>query len=579
MSTYKVQGKKVTLDNNTFKAQGGEGAIHILGDTVYKICDPGKMIPQEKIKELFLLDHPKIVRPQHTILDSRSNVVGYTMSAVPGNAFPLAQILTKKYREREGVTFQMMIELVRQLADIYRFVHRHNGYLIVDGNEFNSMVTDDHRELYQIDVNSMQTPNFPADAIMASIRDWSITPASNGDWHWTQESDWWSFAILSFYMFTAIHPFKGRHPAFTNLKTFMIDQMKAGKSVLDPEVTFPTAAVYHPFEDVIPGGKDGAYMQWYRALFCEGKRFAAPLDFQAAITFVAKIKEIIGSNNFAMQLVRQYESMITGFVAMSGESVVTTTQQIYIGQDVTPLPKGKFRTGITSTGMPILAWIEGDNLRLMNLRSKNPIPIDYRVENITTCEGRIYVRSDKDVGEIIITELSSGHVFASAHVVASVMPHATDFYQGTIIQDVFGARFVSVFPDQKHHRQFKVDELNDYRIVAAKYEGGVLMVVGANREGQYDRLVFRFSKDWAKYELFRKVENIIPTGLNFTVTDRGVCICITEEEKVEIFSRQVGYAEVKSVSDPAIHGDMHLCHYGNNVKVAVGEKLYSFSMK
>ncbi|MGK3946565.1 hypothetical protein ABK046_50430, partial [Streptomyces caeruleatus] len=82
------------------------------------------------------------------------------------------------------------------------------------------------------------------------------------------------------------------------------DQMLACKSVLDPATQYPLGAVYHPFEDVIPGGKDGAFMQWYRAVFIDNKRMPAPKDFQATLAFIAKVREIVGSDNFNIRELR-----------------------------------------------------------------------------------------------------------------------------------------------------------------------------------------------------------------------------------------------------------------------------------
>jgi serine/threonine protein kinase len=245
---YKVRttGATVELNDNNFKAKGGEGSIYIVGDTVYKVCDPGKMIADGKFKELAALDHMRIIRPDDVLLDSKSKPTGYTMKVVPGNPLPLAKILSKTYREREGVTPDMMAELVSQISEGIRYIHKKPGYLQVDGNELNYMVTNNHKDIYFIDVNSYQTPNFPADAIMPSIRDW------NAGTNFTQLTDWYSFAIISFYMFTGIHPFKGMHPNFTNLKTSMIERMQVGISVLDKNTQFPQAAVYFPFEAVIP---------------------------------------------------------------------------------------------------------------------------------------------------------------------------------------------------------------------------------------------------------------------------------------------------------------------------------------
>ena len=117
MAKYQVLGTGETVDltQNNFKAKGGEGSIHIIGDTVYKVCEPGKMIPDAKFKELAVLDHPRIIKPDDILLQ-RNKPTGYTMRLVPGDARPLAQTLTKAYRQREGVTPDHSMKLVQQIA-------------------------------------------------------------------------------------------------------------------------------------------------------------------------------------------------------------------------------------------------------------------------------------------------------------------------------------------------------------------------------------------------------------------------------------------------------------------------------
>jgi hypothetical protein len=168
---------------------------------------------------------------------------------------------------------------------------------------------------------------------------------------------------------------------------------------------------------------------------------------------------------------------------------------------------------------------------------------------------------------------------AMTKMIATVMPQATRLYNGVAIQDMFGARMVSVFPELNHHRQIKMDELVGYEITEARFENNVLMVIGMEKgEGHYTRFIFRFSKDYSSYDV-RKIENITPTGINFTVLSTGVVICITEEEKVEIFSNQHNAVGMKLITDPAIKSNMRLCHSGTHVRFAHGEKIYSFAVR
>ena len=567
----KIQGTNNTVEINKshFKAQGGEGSIYVKNGTVYKVCEKGKMIPEGKFQELSVLNKPNIIKPEQVLLDSRNKPVGYTMKLVH-NAVPLAQVLTKSYREREGLTVQDMSKLIQSVRDGIEYIHSKN-ILQVDGNEMNYMVTNDYKEIYFIDVNSFQTKHYPAEAIMLSIRDWHVEN-KNGVHIWTELSDWFSFAIISFYMWTGLHPFKGRNPQFTNLKTLMVDQMKANVSVLNPETKFPAAAAY-PFT-VIPD----VYMEWYKALFERGERHPAPLDFKNKAIIIPKIKEIIGGDNFIIENIHEFEDAIIGFLGVPNIEVVTTKKHVVVNRTLIDKPKHKMRIGLSPTSKtPVMAHIENNTVHLTNLKNQENIPFSGYARDLMSCEGRLYIHGDDRIMEIQLTE-SGGGIFAGSVVVANVSSQNAQMFQGVVIQTLFEGYFVSIFSDSYLSHQHQIKELNDYKITEAKYERGVLMIVGMIN-GQYDRFIIRFNKDYSSYEIARKIENIAPTGLNFTVLDNGICVSITEEEKIEIFSSRYESKGVKSIEDPVIEGDMRLCSVGSQVMFAKGNKLFKLNMK
>jgi len=567
--TIEGTGDKVNVTKTHMVAKGGEGTIYIKNGEVYKVCDPGKMIPAGKFQELAVLSHPNIIKPEKILLDSKGQPVGYTMKLVP-NAVPLAQILTKSYREREGVTLDMMGKLIQDIRDGIAHIHS-KDILQVDGNEMNYMVSLDYKTVSFIDVNSFQTKHYPAEALMLSVRDWHVKQKGN-KYIWTELSDWFSFAVISFYMWTGIHPFKGVHPKFADPKTRMVDQMKGNVSVLNPETKFPKAAAY-PFT-IIPS----IYMQWYEALFERGERLPAPTDFHGKIILVAKVKEISGSNSFDISEVRDFAEALVGFAGTTNTQILVGKNQVFVNNKPVPKPASRVRVGITPvTQTPVAAHIESNAVHLTNLKSQENVPFLGNADDLMSCEGRLYAKSDNRIIEIHFTE-SGNSLYASSKIVANVLPNATQLFQGVVVQCLYDGYYISVFPRSGLSHQFNIKELEGYQVTEAKYEGGVLMVVGI-ANGQYDRFVIRFDEKWANYEVARKIENITPTGLNFTVLDNGICVCITEEEKIEIFSSRSGSQNVKSVADPVIEGDMRLCSVGSQVMFAKGEKLFKLSMK
>jgi len=572
--TIESTGAQVLLGDSNYKTSGGEGDIYIEGDTVYKVCFEGSMIPRQKFNELRALDHSKIIKPEDIILKDGKEV-GYTMRLVPGNAQPLAGVLTKQFREREGVTPQKMMELVRQLRSGIQYIHDKGGYLVVDANEFNFMVTDDFEKLYFIDVPSYQTPSYPATAIMNSVRDWSVV--QNGHkWEWSKLSDWYSFAILSWYMFTGIHPFKGRIRSIkVPLDEMMVECMKQNKSVLDPESMFPEGAVYFPFENYIPGGEHGSYWQWYKAIF-SGERLEAPADFSAQIIIV-KTKEITGLNKFTMKELFKANKKIKAYYESKGREVIVSEDTCYVDGIPYPLPANRFRIGFSPiNNIAVAVYLDENEVKLRDVVNQKDIRFDCRGKDIVSAKGQLFIRGNRDMLQIKLFEKNGKIYMAQPESVFSVMEQATEIYQGCVLMRILGQYMVGVLPEG---RTIKIKELDGYRITDMKYESGILMVIGLNRKtNQYDRLVLRFDEDHNSYDI-KTIEAITPIGINFTVLENNRCVCITEEEKIEISIARKNDGRTTIIDDPEIVADMRLCHAGDRVQFARAEKLFSISMK
>jgi DNA-binding helix-hairpin-helix protein with protein kinase domain len=171
VSRYFVHGKgELRLGRSDFKAQGGEGAVYVKGSTAYKIyANPTRAIPLAKIDELSALDQPNIIRPLDLILDGKNTPVGYSMRSVE-KAHALCQLFPKAFRQRNNLTPELMLRLVRRLQAGVSHVHD-KGILIVDLNELNFLVSADFSEVFFVDVDSYQTPSFPATVLMESVRD------------------------------------------------------------------------------------------------------------------------------------------------------------------------------------------------------------------------------------------------------------------------------------------------------------------------------------------------------------------------------------------------------------------------
>lgn len=563
--TIKGKGTTVTLDQRHFLARGGEGAIYAKDDTVYKVCESGKMIPEGKFKELAALNDPRIIRPMD-IFTTDKGEDGYTMKFVD-DTYALCQIFPVAFRNRNGVTPDTMLKLVREMQDGIQYVHKQRC-LIVDLNELNFLVKKALDKLYFIDVNSYKTPSYQPTAIMPSIRD----PHCGNSF--SELTDWYSFAIVSFMMFIGMHPYKGKHPKFSDPKTSMLECMKHNLWIGNPDVKYPKGACLT--FDVIPE----AYLNWYKAVLGEGKRVPPPSDLVAFINVVTqKIKQVVGSNNFLIDEVFSTAADIVKYYNIGGKDVIISQDTLYYDHRTHyHLPVGDYKLGATpTTQRPIAAWIEGQSVKLWDVVFQKEIPFMLNGDGLMVNDGRIYVKNGMRVVEVIFTELP-GNLLASPHQVNSVMERATTLYDGCIIQNLFDAHYVSLFPETKQCRQFALRELDGYKVVDAKYESRVLMVMAVNQaSGAYDRFVFRFAKDWSGFDV-RVVKDVTNMGLNFTVLDNGVCASITEQEKLELFRAEKDAQGIKEFDDPAIEADMILTHKGAQTLFYRGKKLYSITV-
>lgn len=560
---YYVQGGgEVRLAKSDFKAQGGEGSIYVKGAHAYKLyTNPGRAIPPAKIQELSSLTLPNIIRPLELLLDARNRAAGYSMRAV-GRSYALCQLFPKAFRRRNNLTPETALRLVRRMQEGVSHVHS-KGVLVVDLNEMNFLVAEDFSEVYFIDVDSYQTPSFPASALMESVRDRHARCFSTS-------SDWFSFAVVSFQTFVGIHPYKGNHPPTQGLADTLqkLDaRMRANVSVLRPEVTVPASCL--PFNLIPP-----AYLDWYRAVFDEGKRLPPPDDARAAVTLAAPAPQVFaGSSLFEFTLAKEFDDEV---VRHDGLVTVTRTS-VYFGGERFELPRADALVVLTPRLRHLVAaYVEDGAPRLRDLNDGRDLPLSIGCEEMALCGGRLYVKQGEQVFAVEFLELGK-KISPGVRGAANVMMKSTRMFEGLAVQNMLGTYYASLFPAPGVCYQVRLPELDGYQLLDARLCRNVLLAVGA-RGGRYDRFVFRFADDFDSYDV-RVVGDVSSTDINFTVLDTGVVLHLDEEGALELFSRRAGAQEVQTFEESGVGADARLFHTGAQAYVARGPKLYKFTMR
>jgi hypothetical protein len=555
----RVNGKVLPqFTDRDFKCKGGEANLYIRNNIAFKVChDPSKMIPQAKVKELQALDSPLIVKPIDFIFDD-DTLIGFTMKALNDTCVPLVKLFANGFRDANGITNDHIIELVENIKNETHNIHQ-KKIVIVDGNELNYMIDNDWITPYFIDINCWQTPNFPATAIMPSIRDFKTKGFS-------VLTDWFSFAVISFQLFIGIHPFRGTAPGYK--KKDLDKRVKDCVSVLHPNVIIPDAA-----RDLknIPS----AYMDWYFKLFEKGERVPPPALPGTAGKTQVQVILIQSTNNFEISEIREFPEDILFYSNFYGNSITKTKSKIYVNRTDYSVTDNVEIMYVMPEMVPIFAKIENDHVEF------KPLDSAYSVKNIAIkCTDKMITNNIlylKNKGKIIEMhfEIFGKKIIPTPKKVWRCEEQSSEMFSSVVAQSVLGDAYL-VIPYDSKCKNIKIPELDDYRIIDAKYDNGVCVVIG-HKDGQYDKLIFKFDAG-AKYS-FRIIEDVDYLPINFVTLDNGVCIMINEDDSVEIFLNRIDKDDVKRIEDPDIHSTMKLSKDGISAMFFKGNKLFSIKTK
>ena len=561
---YHIQGKnkKVKFTQNDFVAKGGEGSVYRIGNVVYKIYeDFSKMIPEAKIKELNNISDSNIIKPIDIILDSSNKVVGFTMRYVDGE--PLCKLFTTGFRNRNNISDDMTLELIENIKDSTYNIHL-NKCLIVDGNELNYMVDKSFVIPYFIDVNSWQTPSFPATAIMPSVRDWNTNTFS-------EITDWFSFAIVTFQLFIGIHPYKGKHDKYK--KNDFQKRVMDCISVFNKNVRIPPTA--RSF-DIIPSH----YKDWYYNLFEKGKRVNPPTKPGARGPITTRHIIINSTDNFVIKKIREFDSEIIYYDVVYGIEVIKTKNSLYVNNKKYTVATNVEVVFTPQNLNPIFVKIETGQLKYFSPESIKINKFELNCSDKMIYKNSLFIKNEGKLIEISLNEINK-QIFPTVKHTWGILPNASEIFSGCVSQSVFGRQFfVIIEPNISGNSEsyvIKIDELDGYRVIDAKYESNILIVI-AYKDHQYDRFIIKLDLRNNRYT-YRKEEGVDFIPANFIILDNGIVININDQNAVQIFSNQYGKDAVKEIKDPAIDSSMKLIKDGIQAKFFKDNKLFTIKTK
>jgi serine/threonine protein kinase len=557
---------KITLTDQHYLASGGEGNVYAKDKLAFKIYhDPSKMIPEQKIKELLTVKHiPNILGPQAIIRDvGTRKPIGFTSNYIKQNN-PLCKYFTKDFRQKVGFDESDAVKVVEMMQNTISQIHN-NRILIVDLNEMNFLVGKNDI-VYFIDVDSWQTPNFKATALMESVRDRLV---KNNQF--TELSDWFSFAVVAFQIYIGVHPYKGMHPDYKPKD--WSKRMDDGISVFDQKATIPASC--RPLT-VVPQ----AHLRWFEDIFKNNARLAPPIPGAYIAPVVAVVAKVITQKGvFKVSKVADYKEDVVNVYSFIGrpDKFTLTKNHLYMtSRKETPVwqydPKDYDKVELCNSPgrFPLICKLKDGELTLDEVLSNDHIA-KIPADNFMVHNGILYTVSD---GQIYEYDFVSGKkVMYTSRIVSGCMKNSTKVFDGVIYQDMLGQAAFTI-PFEKGCAFFNIiKELKGYRVLDAKSEGNILVVL-AESNGIYSRFVIVFNKNFSSYTV-RVTDNVSYDSINFTKIENGPCILVAGD-KVEAFFDN---AKVQEMDNPPFDHTMKLFNSEGKVYFINENEIYSVSTK
>lgn len=560
---------EITLRPADHLATGGEGSVYKASSaTLVKIyTDPQSLSRDDlkgKIQLLKKIKHPYVVSPQGLVLQNHKPI-GFYMSYEKGE--PLARVCTTAYRQRENFGDRDALTLVDRMKKTVEVAHQSKA-ILVDANEFNWLVSrvTPEPEPRIIDVDSWAIGKWPAKVIMPSIRDWHTQGFSEG-------SDWFSFAVVSFQVLTGIHPYKGNLPGYTPQD--MEKRMKEKKSVFSPGIRLNSAV--RDF-NCIPD----QLLEWYKAVFEESERSQPPSPFAKTqkAPHAAIIRRVIGSAGQALVLDLLYQAVNDfpvrifpcGVVRLrSGALIDLSRKRVLVSHtndscEVIEIERGFLVAEIASTGSLSARLIGVDG-------SVSELSSSVTGERLFRSGNRLFIVNAEGLVELSVLQLSKPLLVTGT--LWPVMVNSVQWYEDLGIQDSLGAAYLIVPFAEKALSYIRTAELDGKKIVAAKAGNRFVSLTALNQKsGGYENFRFVFDSAHTRYQVSKS--DVLTGDLNLACLPKGVVAEITDDEKLLITVPVNG--QEKIVSDGRIDSSWLLGNWADRVVYSNGRQVWSMKL-
>ena len=235
-------GKRISLDSKNAIGDGGEANVIRYNNLAFKIYHDPTIVRARKLTDFLALKlslSNDILLPIDPVMDTQGKIVGFTMN-IAENCKDMTLLMKPSYRKQNQIDVNDVIKyFISSKTNLDSL--NNNGIYVGDLNDLNQLFDSNFTSKY-IDMDSVQFGNHPClvgtdeylDPVLYGI-DLTKKPM------FTQQTDWYSFAVLLFRSLIFSHPYAGVHKTYKSLFT------RAQKKiwVFDNDVIKPKS-IQHP---------------------------------------------------------------------------------------------------------------------------------------------------------------------------------------------------------------------------------------------------------------------------------------------------------------------------------------------
>lgn len=551
-------------------ATGGEGSVYKKNDTAIKLyLDPQKMLKDgmiDKIAQLKKCAHPFIIAPLGIVTSTSGEPIGYYMQYAPGE--PLSRVFTNDYRARTQFDDNDANVLVEKMRTVVEHAHK-NGAIMVDANELNWLVNDHKKhapEPRAIDVDAWAIGRWGARVIMPSIRDWHAKKFSD-------LTDWFSWGIVTFQIYTGIHPFKGRLSGYT--QGDLEKRMKDHASVFHTDVR-----LNHAVRDfgVIPS----MLRQWYEDIFSKGKRSKppSPFDTRQNVQAVGHVMHVQSTTTQGLLIFdKLYESaqkvmrLFDGGAALLTDGTIIDIMrrkkitQVHASHIAVARCFGGWCVAICDQGMITCCYVD------MISGTETKLSLQIAGSDVISFGERIFAVTEQGLTEIVLMNMQS--MMASCGTTWSSIRHATTWLQGFGVEDMMGKTYLVVPFGDRACTTIRVPELDGQRPISGCAGNRFITVTTIDVNGMYHKYELWFDGSYRGYALWH--DNVDSADLTIAVLPKGVCATIVNDGELDIFVPATGVHT--KVADRLIKAGSLLAQIDNAVIYADEQTIWRIKMK